>query len=315
MGADHPATSLPGWHPSESGYVPPAIVNRQRPRRGVCHYGFYSVSCPAHGQCIEGEAENCGSAPPGDPGNRGSPVAGPAASAAGCPRDRPGPPGRGPAPGLHPRGGGRRGRHRVLRRAAGAGRRGRGRRWSAGRIVAVAGAGGRSVRARAGALRDRGRAAAGRFGAAPTGRHVVGHGGGAPLPRAGGGGGRSGSHRPDGGTAVDARRRGDGRAGVGAVARGRAAAAGWGGGGGGGQPLAGDGRPGHGGWRGRGRAEVARRVVALPGWKAGGVDRGVGGGRLDTRGSPGAAPQWMWRQGAETHAVSERWQPSRRTGP
>ena len=63
------------------------------------------------------------------------------------------------------------------------------------------------------------------------------------------------------------------------------AGAGWGGGGGGGQSLAGHGRPGRGWWGGRSGAEVARRVVALPGWKAGGVDRGVGGGRLDTRGS------------------------------
>ena len=63
-----------------------------------------------HVHNAEDETSHHGRDPPGDPGNQGSPVAKSAASAAGCPYDRPGAPGRRAALGLHPRRDGRRGR-------------------------------------------------------------------------------------------------------------------------------------------------------------------------------------------------------------
>ena len=197
-------------------------------------------------------------------------------------RDRPGPPGRRPASGLYPRGGGRRGRHRFLCRPARAGRERRGPRGDAEGFAAVACQGERPLPARARALRDRGGAAADRHGAEPAGRHALDHGGGAPLQCARGGGCRGGSDRPGGGKAADARRGGDGGAGAGVVARRRwEGAAGWGGGHGGGQPLACHNRPGP-GW-GRGGSEMACSGAALPGREAGGVGSGVGGRGLERK--------------------------------
>lgn len=98
LSGEHEISSLSGWIAGK-----PSVRRRRAARTGI--YGFYSVSCPTHGQPAEDETRRRKRAPPDDPRNRGSRIAGTAAFAPGCFKDRPGSPGRRSAPGLHPRSG------------------------------------------------------------------------------------------------------------------------------------------------------------------------------------------------------------------